>query len=75
MPLRPGRDHLHHKLLDIGLSSNAIYVALIFASALFAAIGYIFNYSFPDNHYISFYAFLILWLCYYFLTRYISKNV
>jgi UDP-GlcNAc:undecaprenyl-phosphate GlcNAc-1-phosphate transferase len=75
MPLRPGRDHLHHKLLDIGLSSNAIYVALIFASALFAAIGYIFNHSFPDNHYISFYAFLILWLCYYFLTRYISKNV
>ncbi len=75
MPLIPGRDHLHHKLLDIGLSSNAIYVALIFASALFAVIGYIFNHSFPDNHYISFYAFLILWLCYYFLTRYISKDV
>ena len=75
MPLRPGRDHLHHKLLDMGLSSNAIYVALIFVSALFAAIGYIFNHSFPDNQYISFYAFLILWLCYYFLTKYISKNV
>ena len=75
MPLRPGRDHLHHKLLDMGLSSNAIYVVLIFASALFASIGYIFNHSFPESHYISFYAFMMLWLCYYFLTRYISKNV
>ena len=75
MPLRPGRDHLHHKLLDAGLSSGAIYIVLIFISALFAAIGYIFNHSFPESQYISFYAFMILWLCYYFLTRYISKNV
>ena len=75
MPLRPGRDHLHHKLLDMGLSSNAIYVFLIFTSALFAAFGYVFNHSFPESHYISFYAFMVLWLCYYFLTRYISKNV
>ena len=75
MPLRPGRDHLHHRLLDMKLSSNAIYVGLIFISALFAAIGYIFNHSFSESHYISFYAFMILWLCYYFLTSYISKNV
>ena len=75
MPLRPGRDHLHHRLLDMGLSSNAIYVVLILISALFAAIGYIFNHSFPESHYISFYAFMILWLCYHFLSRYISKNV
>ena len=75
MPLRPGRDHLHHKLLDVGLSSNAIYVVLIFISGLFASVGYIFNHSFPESHYISFYTFMILWLCYYFLTRYISKNV
>jgi len=75
MPLRPGRDHLHHKLLDMGLASNAIYIVLIFISALFAAVGYVFNLSFPESHYISFYAFMMLWLCYYFLTRYISKNV
>ena len=75
MPLMPGRDHLHHKLLDMGLSSNAIYVVLIFISALFAAVGYIFNHSFSESHYLSFYAFMIVWLCYHFLTRYISKNV
>ena len=75
MPLKPGRDHLHHRLLDMGLLSNSIYVVLIVISALFAAIGYIFNHSFPESHYISFYAFMIIWLCYHFLTKYISKNV
>jgi len=75
MPLKPGRDHLHHRLLDVGLSSNGIYVVLIIISALFAAIGYIFNHSFPESHYISFYAFMIIWLCYHFSTKYISKNV
>jgi UDP-GlcNAc:undecaprenyl-phosphate GlcNAc-1-phosphate transferase len=75
MPLKPGRDHLHHRLLDVGLSSNSIYVVLIVISALFAAIGYIFNHSFPESHYISFYAFMIIWLCYHFSTKYISKNV
>ena len=75
MPLRPGRDHLHHRLLDMGLSSNTIYLVLIFISALFAATGYIFNYSLPESQYISFYTFMVLWLCYYFLTRYIPKNV
>ena len=75
MPLKPGRDHLHHRLLDVGLSSNGIYVVLIIISALFAAIGYIFNHSFPESHYISFYAFMVIWLCYHFSTKYISKNV
>ena len=75
MPLKPGRDHLHHRLLDMGLLSNSIYVVLIVISALFAGIGYIFNHSFPESHYISFYAFMIIWLCYHFLTKYISKNV
>ena len=75
MPLRPGRDHLHHKLLDKGLSSNEIYLILVTVSAVLAAIGYSFNQSFPENHYVSFYAFMLLWLCYYFLTNLIAKNV
>ena len=75
MPLNPGRDHLHHKLLDAGLSSNTIYLVLIFISAVFAVIGYVFNHSFPTSHYISFYTFIALWVCYYFLTRYISRHV
>jgi len=75
MPLSPGRDHLHHKLLEMGLSSNAIYVVLILISVIFAAVGYIFNHNFPESHFISFYTFMILWLCYYLLIRHIAKNV
>ena len=75
MPLRPGRDHLHHKLLDKGLSSNKIYVILIISSTILAAIGYSFNHSFPESHYVSFYAFIFIWACYYFLTRFITRNV
>ncbi len=75
MPLRPGRDHLHHRLLDMGLSSNTIYVVLILISTSFAAIGYFFNYGFPESQSISFYTFIAVWLCYYFLTRFIPKNV
>ena len=75
MPLKPGRDHLHHRLLDMGLSSGSIYLVLIFISALLAATGFIFNYSLPESQYISFYVFMVIWLCYYFLKSYISKNV
>ena len=75
MPLRPGRDHLHHKLLDKGLSSNKIYVILIISSTILAAVGYSFNHSFPGSHYVSFYAFIFVWACYYFLTRFITRNV
>ncbi len=75
MPLKPGRDHLHHRLLDMGLSSGSIYLVLIFISAFLAATGFIFNYSLPESQYISFYVFMVIWLCYYFLKSYISKNV
>ena len=75
MPLKPGRDHLHHRLLDMGLSSGSIYLVLIFISAFLAATGFIFNYSLTESQYISFYVFMVIWLCYYFLKSYISKNV
>ena len=75
MPLRAGRDHLHHRLLDFGLSSNTIYIVLLVASTVFASIGYMLNYSFPDSHYVSFFAFLILWSCYYFVTRFLVNDV
>ena len=75
MPLRAGRDHLHHRLLDSGLSSNTIYIVLLVASTVFASIGYILNYSFPDSHYVSFFAFLVLWSCYYFITRLLVNDV
>ena len=75
MPLRPGRDHIHHKLLDYGLSSDMIFSTLILLSGSFAFIGLSFNHNLSGSDYYSFYGFLLIWLCYYLLTRYIRKNV
>ena len=75
MPLRPGRDHLHHKLLDLNFSSEMIYSILILLSGLLAYIGLTLNNFINENHYYSFYAFLFISLCYYFFTRLVEKNV
>ena len=75
MPLSPGRDHIHHKLLDYGFSSDVIYSMLILSSGFFAFVGLSFNNNLEGIDYYSFYGFLLIWICYYSLTRYISKNV
>ena len=75
MPLRPGRDHLHHKLLEFGFSSEIIYSILILLSGFLAFIGLSLNNYINENHYYSFYAFLFVSLCYYFLTRLMKKSV
>ena len=75
MPLRPGRDHLHHKLLDLDFSSEMIYSILILLSGFLAYIGLTLNNLINENHYYSFYAFLFISLCYYFFTRLVKKNV
>ena len=75
MPLRPGRDHLHHKLLDLDFSSEMIYSILILLSGFLAFIGLTLNSFINENHYYSFYAFLFISLCYYFFTRLVQKNV
>ena len=75
MPLSPGRDHIHHKLLDYGFSSDVIYSMLILSSGFFAFVGLSFNNNLEGIDYYFFYGFLLIWICYYSLTRYISKNV
>ena len=75
MPHRPGRDHIHHKLLKYGFSPYSIYLILIALSLVFAIIGLIMNNIFLVNHYFSFYAFILACACYYLSTRFIFKNV
>ena len=75
MPLRPGRDHLHHKLLNLDFSAEMIYSILILLSGFLAYVGLTLNNLINDNHYYSFYAFLFISLCYYFFTRLVQKNV
>ena len=69
MPFRPGRDHLHHMLLDKGFSSNQILVSYIFASVFLCALGLIIQEYFIGKDYVSFLIFVVFSLCYYVFTR------
>ena len=76
MPFRPGRDHLHHKLLDLGIKPKRILVIFISVSSLLALIGFLIEINFENKEYISFYAFLTLSFFYYLLSKKeIVKNV
>ena len=76
MPFRPGRDHLHHKLLDLGIKPKRILVIFIGVSSLLALIGFLIEINFENQEYISFYAFLTISLFYYLLSKKeFTKNV
>jgi UDP-GlcNAc:undecaprenyl-phosphate/decaprenyl-phosphate GlcNAc-1-phosphate transferase len=38
-PFRPGRDHIHHQLMNIGLSSRKTLVILVSFSMLLVGVG------------------------------------
>ena len=69
MPFRPGRDHLHHKLLNLGIKPKQILVMFIFLSIFLASIGYSIEKFYPNKEYISFYLFLMISIFYYFMSR------
>ncbi len=68
MPFRPGRDHLHHRLLSLGIKPKKILLIFLLTSMTLALIGFLLEINFPDREYISFYSFLVLSFTYYFLT-------
>lgn len=67
-PLSAGRDHIHHKLLDQGLSQLSIYIIIISIALILALVGLAFNNYFFEKQYISFYAFILTWIAYYVYT-------
>ena len=69
MPFRPGRDHLHHKLLNLGIKPKKILIIFILLSLSMAGIGYTFEQIYPNQEYISFYAFMVVFVFYYFISR------
>ena len=75
MPLKAGRDHIHHKLLKKGISEKNIYIIIILCSVALAGIGLLMNDLFLDNHFYSFYAFIFFWGCYYLFVKYFFKYV
>ena len=76
MPFKAGRDHLHHKIFDLGIKPKKILFIFIILSLLFALIGYYLENNFPNKEYISFYAFAVLSAFYYLISKTrLEKNV
>ena len=69
MPFRPGRDHLHHKLLDLRIKPKKILYIIIFLSIILALVGFIIELIFPNSEYISFWVFFVLSCIYYLKTK------
>ena len=69
MPFRPGREHLHHRLLSFGIKPKKILIIIIFLSLFFSFLGFIIELIYPDKEYISFYSFCFLSFLYYFLSK------
>ena len=76
MPFRPGRDHLHYRLLDAGIKPKKILLIFIFSSILLALVGFLIELNYQGKEFISFYTFIALSLFYYLLSKKsIKKNV
>ncbi len=69
MPFRPGRDHLHHRLLDLGIKPKKILIIFITLSFFLAIIGYLIEINFQDKEYISFFTFVAMSVIYYLLSK------
>ena len=69
MPFRPGRDHFHHKLLDLGFSPKQILLIFIFLSITLCSIGFILESIYADKEYISFGLFIIFSIIFYTFSR------
>ena len=76
MPFRPGRDHLHHKLLDLGLKPKNILYIFIFSSISLCFVGCIFQILYPSQEYISYYSFICFSILYYTVSKtQLGRNV
>ena len=66
-PLKAGRDHLHHRLMDNGMSNNCCVVTMLIFHASLVAIGLTGNhFDFPMS--IMFWGFVALTVAHHFVT-------
>ncbi len=73
-PLKPGRDYLHHRLLNIGVSNNVYVATMPLLHAFLVVVGLVGNHLHTPTP-IMFWAFVMLVIGHYFLTpRIISQN-
>ena len=74
MPFSPGRDHLHHRLLDLGVKPKKILIIFLISSAVLSLVGYIIELNYHDKEYISFFAFISFAMFYYLLSKRTMEN-
>ena len=74
-PFRPGRDHLHHKLLDKGFSSESILGIFILSSIALSCVGFGLEYLYPLKEFLSFYLFILFSSAYFvFIKTKLTNN-
>ena len=69
MPFTPGRDHLHHKLLDKGFTPKNILYIFILMSIILCSVGCLIEFVYPNDDYISLGLFILFAILYYALTK------
>ena len=74
MPFSAGRDHLHHRLLDIGIKPKRILSLFVLISVMLSFIGFFLEFMYPNKEYISFYVFFFFAMFYYVLTKMGNKK-
>ena len=73
--LNSHRDHIHHKMINKNISSEATFAVLILVSGFLAFVGLFFEKNYPDQSYYSLSAFIMFWLFYYYAVRRLSRSV
>ena len=73
-PFTPGRDHLHHRLLNIGIKPKMILIIFILLSVSLSFIGFTIESFYPNKEYISFYVFCVFSIFYFLNSNNIVKR-
>lgn len=73
-PFHAGRDHIHHLLIDGGMSVNRTLIVLAFVHSLFVSAGLIIN-TMEDGKYVFFWLFVLIAFFYIFIAkRYMERE-
>ena len=72
-PFKPDRDHLHHMLQRVGLSSKQTLVVISLAAAAMSAFGIVGEY-FEIAEYIMLASFLVIFTLYVSMIRSLSRR-
>lgn len=75
-PFTPGRDHLHHRLLNMDIKPKKILIIFILLAVFLSLIGFTIELFYPNKEYISFFTFCAFATFYFLISNSgRSKNV